>query len=164
MQMKMKLFNVAMVVCLVFAVTLPGSIEKDLELPLGTQMEKPAPDRLILALPDGRRLELTGGGDILAGFQGCTLTDSSGKVVQRGMRVRFVNPSMEKMVTLPAGVRLVAIENELVWARQGAPVPPGSYLMFETQVIWLPAKLSYLASSTQSHPQPPPRKIPAQPK
>lgn len=162
--MKMKLFNVAMMVCLVFAVTLPGSIEKNLELPLGTQMEKPAPDHLILVLPDGHRLELTGGGDILAGFQGCTLTDPSGKVVHRGMRVRFVNPSMEKMVKLPTGVRLVAIENDLVWARQGAPVPPGSYLMFETQVIWLPAKLSYVASSNQLHPQPPPRKLPVQPK
>lgn len=162
--MNTKIFLIISLVWMACVAILPGAIENELVLPIGTRMENPAPGQRALILPDGHRLVLNGPGSVSAGFTGCVVYDPAGKLVCRGTRIQFVNPSIEKVVALPAGVRLVAIGNELVWARQGAPVPPGSYLMIGGEVTWLPTKLVYLSAPERSLPIPPPVKPPVQPK
>ncbi|MBN1196326.1 MAG: hypothetical protein JXA62_02880, partial [Candidatus Aminicenantes bacterium] len=127
--MKQKIvFFVAMMALVCAGMHLHSAEEMTVELPLGTKVESPAPSQWVFVLPDGQRLELQGTGDLQAGFQQCLLRGPGGKILAQGTQAQFVQPSTEKLMTLPTGIRLIAIDNEVIWARQGAPVPEGSYL------------------------------------
>lgn len=144
-------------VFMVCAGMLAAAIEKEVELPLGTQVEAPTADKLILVLPSGQRLELEGVTTIQAGFPRCVLRGPGGGILAQGIQAKFVQPSTEKLVILPSAIRLVAVGDDLMWVRQGAPVPPGSYIRVNEEVVWLPAKLQFLKAGSQVIPAPNPK-------
>jgi len=156
MKQKLVLFAVGMM--LIFSGMQLAAIDKEMELPLGTKVETPMPNQLVLVLPDGRRLELHGSGNVLAGFQRCVLRGPQGKILTQGMKVTFVQPSTEKVMVLPPSVRLVAYDDQVVWARQGAPVPDGSYLRIDDEVVWLPTKLHFTTLPARNLPITNPKK------
>lgn len=156
--MKLKSASLIVMIFMVSAGILAGAIEQEVELPLGTQVEAPAVDKLILVLPSGQRLELEGVTTIQAGFPRCVLRGPGGGILFHGMQAKFIQPSTEKLVELPSAIRLVAVDNDLMWVRQGAPVPPGSYIRINEEVVWLPAKIHFLKAGSQMMPPPNPKK------
>ncbi|HDP94802.1 MAG TPA: hypothetical protein ENN40_05510 [Candidatus Aminicenantes bacterium] len=162
--MKQKLMLFAVIMAVVCAGTqLHSAQEMTVELPLGTAVESPAPSQWVFVLPDGQRLELHGSGDLHAGFQKCVLRDPGGKILAQGSQAQFVQPSTEKLLVVPSGIRLIAIDNEVIWARQGAPVPEGSYLRINQEIVWLPAKLHFLTFQTRNAPAKPHKQTGIQP-
>lgn len=162
--MKQKLLLFAVVMTMLCAgMQLNAAEEMTVELPLGTRVKSPAPAQWVFVLPDGQRFELQGAGDLQAGFQKCVLRAPGGKILAQGTQARFVQPSTEKLMVLPSDIRLIAIDNEVIWARQGAPVPEGSYLRINREVVWLPAKLHFMKVQTGNMPAKPHKQTGVQP-
>jgi len=156
--MKMKSASLIVMIFMVCAGMLAGAIEQEVELPLGTQVETPAAGQLILVLPSGQRLELEGVTSIQAEFSRCILRGPGGGILMHGIRAKFLQPATEKLVVLPAEIRLVALGDDVMWVRQSAPVPPGSYIRINEEVVWLPAKIHFLKAGAQAIPVPNPKK------
>ncbi|MDY0296527.1 MAG: hypothetical protein RB296_04335 [Acidobacteriota bacterium] len=162
--MKSNLVIFAVMVAFLVMPVYADAVEKEVELPLGTKRIDSSPDQLVFLLPDGKRLELTGGNSAAGFFQQCVVKGPQGGTLLQGGRAHFVQPSIEKLVVLDPSVRLVAIDDDVTWVRQGAPVPEGSYLRIGDEVVWLPAKLHFTMLPGKIELPPPPGRPKVQPR